>query len=111
MPPPRLGRNTELTLTGALPFTAAGLYIAADFQAFPLAVVGMPTCSSYLGPSLISLQPVFTDIRGQARLPAPIPNLPGLMGQEFVAQWLVADGGVNSFGAVTSDAVRGFMGD
>ncbi|MEM7202185.1 MAG: hypothetical protein AAF628_18090 [Planctomycetota bacterium] len=74
--------------TGEAPFSCGGCTLWPDLATGVLAPIGR------------------TDPRGNAALPAPLPDLPSLLGAQFVAQWVVADGSGCPLGVDLSDALR-----
>lgn len=69
-----------------------------------LSVIGMPGCGLRASLDFISVVPGST-------FSLAIPNLPALIGMNIYANGAALTAGVNAFGAVSSNGVRGTIGD
>ena len=73
-----------------------------------LGPMGAPGCSLLVEPRML-LSSV-TDLRGQARIPMPIPAVPALLGQALFGQWAILDPGANALGLTVSDGAAAKTG-
>jgi endonuclease/exonuclease/phosphatase family metal-dependent hydrolase len=97
-----------LRLRYARPFASALLVLGQQKLNPPF---GFPTAPYVPGAALyvavttaIGIFPAFTDSRGRADFPLPLPNSPSLLGLTFESQWFVTDAqGPNGVGSM-SDA-------
>ncbi len=110
---PRLGQTMRADLTH-LPLNAAMMMLgfsntASSFGALPLdlGIFGAPGCLGRVSPDTVVL---VLGAGNTATFGLSLPNNPALLCMQFYTQGLVFDVGINSLGAVTSDAAAGIIG-
>jgi hypothetical protein len=102
---PFLGTAVRVSLRGALPSTAVLLNLGAP-TAIDLTAFGFGGCSLYATADGFVVA-FSTDANGMARSgPITVPNVPALVGQPLVAQWICPDRTANAGGFTLSDAIR-----
>jgi hypothetical protein len=108
-PPAIPNASFGLTLANGHPSGQALLYIAGTVAA-PISIsaggscgiyLDIPTALAFIGAGISPVGPVPLNLSGDQTLPVPLPNDPGLIGQELSVQALGTDG----TGLVTSNAL------
>jgi hypothetical protein len=99
------------TLTAApVPNTFASLSMGVNALLNPpVAIPGMPGCQQFINPSG-SFGVVITPVGAGFVATSTVPISPLLIGNPLDAQMVIADPGVNSVGAIVTNAVRGMVG-
>lgn len=113
---PAIGRQFDLTLSGARPGQPAFLLLGgsdSSWAGLPLPlrldVIGAPGCVLLAAGDV--LLPTVTDASGGARLPLAVPADPDLIGATVFAQWVVFDPSANGLGLVMSDGAANRIGE
>lgn len=108
---PTTGQSFDLLLDQALPNASAFLLLGTSrttFQQFTLPLdlgfLGAPGCE-ILASWDVMLAPFTTDAAGQATIPMPVPNLPGLVDAHVYTQMLIIDPQANALGVATTRAL------
>ena len=108
----RLGRSTlRMPMARQIPSgTTLGATVLSFSQlAFPLDGLGMPNCTQYVGTDAILL--AFPPAGATSFLqPIPIPNNAALTGIVLLSQGATFSPGFNPLGVVTSNGMRGVIG-
>lgn len=112
---PLVGRRLDLLLDQARPLSPCVLFTGlsnTSYGGIPLPLdfgpFGAKGCSLFVSGDF--LYPFVSGLRGQARLPIPIPALKPLVGTRFFQQVMVLDAPANSLGLVFSNAGEGKIG-
>jgi hypothetical protein len=107
---PVIGSSFTFDTTRMPAGTLLGLNILSQTQYAPgldLASLGMPTCTLYVGLDVIT---TFATPGASASVPYSLPAVPALSGVVLLAQTATISPGLNSFGFITSNALRMVLG-
>ena len=106
---PRLGQNYDHTLANLNPTIPVAVLVLSLQQVapVPLAVIGMPGCTAYIGPDVLL---TLNATAGSANFVLAIPNTLALVGQSVFTQGLSLDPNVNAASLTTSNALDGRIG-
>lgn len=92
----------RVRLTGAMPNTAAVLFVAGQSTDIDLGVINMPSCRLLVGPSPIISLPATTDAAGDALLTIPFLTV----SVDLYLQWAHISIGSNPLGLLTTEGMR-----
>ncbi len=111
---PILGTSYDITLSNALPSTAAFAVTGLSDQTFngqslPAPLPGAPGCDLQVSADATRL--VFVDANGAASVSTPVPSNTSFIGVVLFHQWAIADPTKNALGIVVSNSGRAFLGN